>query len=252
MANEIKDSLIETIRALKEMSETSANEHEAIAAAACAQRLLLLHNLKWDEVEGSSDGSEEIVVSEETYTFLTDKGKEALKVSPWRVALSRAIAKACLCRLLLYRGRRYSKVPCRFTFVGRVDNVKVAVYLMSYLQREIMQLTASKRREEAGYRGMTYWNSYQLGIVATLGAKLESEMDAFKGQSSQTMALVSNRRTEVSNYIKQHYGKLTRGPQSHSQMDDGAFNRGLKDGHDIQIHRGISGESNGAGQRLIR
>lgn len=239
-----RESLIETIRSLKKMEEQSTNEHEAANAAAMATRLLMKHNLHWEEVDiaDTSGGSDPFV--EDARIFTNTDGDPSLKMSAWKVSLATKVAKVCLCKAIFRSGDRYRKEPAKFFLLGRRSNVEVADYLYNYLEREISNLGEKAYLEATEARGLGFWNSWHFGAVNEVGRRLEEEMDIFKSASEQCCALVVNRMREVEEFVKEKYPRLGN-MRSGATIDEVGYANGAAAGSSVAIRQGIPGHVSG-------
>lgn len=250
-----KDSLIETIMALKLMAQQATNPHEAERAAAQVTRLLLKHNLSEMEVEVAAEKAVDDMVHYKA-EFQTNKGdpQPYVRIPFWKRRLAGSVATACLCRFVFTNGQKNhwsGKItPGIMHFLGRRSNVEVAKFLYKYLETSIYWLSEDewKSMKKAGSerKGKSFWDDWYEGCVRRVDEKLSDEYKQFQETSSSSTALVLVRRKEVDQYVKEIFPVLrsTRGRYV-GNLD--AHQRGYKAGGKISIRKGVEKSDSSSG-----
>jgi hypothetical protein len=249
-AMDSRDSIMETLQSLLRMKNRAANEHEAAAAAAQITRLLLKHNLALREVENHA-GPEGDPLVEETYYFLSARGRPTSRSPSWKVKLAWVVAESCLCRALFTPGKEFfdPPKPGKFHFLGRRSNVQVAEFFYQYLERTISDLARRTKKNGSGEpRGRSWWNSWHLGCVETLRNRLQDEKNMFCQSSELCRDLVQTKSREVDDFLRARYPRLGLG-RGGILSDPGGYSAGQAAGESIQIRRGV--ERNPANQKFL-
>jgi len=208
----------------------SPNEHEAAAAVAKAQDMLLAYGLQMEQVTGRKANSNDIKETSPFDVF------EFGKPTAWRMDVLRAVAKTGGCYVVT-RGRaeqvqskharygtRYASIQTAY-FVGFPGDVEVAAYAHSFLVAEIERLAKAyadtmwaEISQMATEREITFhaaeeryvWlygthplkakTSWTKGAAAGVVAMLESEAYRREHSDEMTMALVVNRTAALRDY----------------------------------------------------
>lgn len=231
------NTIIETIRRLIALG-SSPNEHEAERAMAKAAELMARHNLAVADVEREINAASQRWVTEDT---------------DWTGRIDFEVRAACdivtkFFFVKVIREPGHSGKTCIRIF-GDPVNVQIGRYVFGYLI-ETFRVLAWSKRIPRGSR-----NSYMLGLWTGLTRVLTTEREAIcleNAASKNALVLVGNQLAVAfgAAYPRARTARSGR----RIRRDDGAYDRGVKDGAQIQIRKGLGGSASpsiGAGQRLI-
>lgn len=174
----MEDKILDKVRKLLKLSESS-NANEAAAAAAKAQQLIDEYNLSAALLAVETDQPED----NEPIDIEDKPLYQQKQLRTWIYALAEAIANCNSCQIYHAKGA--------IELVGRKSDAEKVRYLFGYLVHETERLCD---RDGLGC-GRTWRNNYRLGVVDTIKSKLKEQHRAFKDQareqvSSDSLALV--------------------------------------------------------------
>ena len=151
--------LVERIKKLLALSESS-NENEAAIAAQKTQELLVLHNLELSDLSESDNEIKEVNI------------EESSKISNWKLSLADGVAKANSCKVLkrIYRNR-----GTILTLYGNSANIIICQHLYEYLIGAIQ----NSAKEHKG-KGTSYLNAFKLGCANRLYHRLMEQRNKMK------------------------------------------------------------------------
>ena len=180
-------SLIEKIRRLRALAQSS-NVNEAAAAAAAAETLIQKHNLAEAVLE--SESVEEEVTSEETAELGTT-------MPLWKSMLCSALARAYQCagkfatqRVWNADSQRFQPTANTYVAYGRASDLATLKYQYAFFSVEIERLCSI----HAKGRGRTYANSFRLGaMVAIVDAIGKATGQAREGADARALVIVDQR-----------------------------------------------------------
>jgi hypothetical protein len=212
------------------LSKTTANgctEQEAQSAAAAAQRLMAKHRI--DAADLADPGENLADIIEDT---AWNDGK---KCDTWRALLLQDVAKANGCKSFKYGSS--------LQILGTQSQVDMSCYLFGMLSA---QVDAFAKRNAAG-RGRTYANNYKLGMVYTLGERLRATTEQeTAGASERAMVRIRREDQALAEYTRRKHPNLRQGSAT-SRRDPNAVARGRRDGHSVQMHKGLGGRTGSKG-----
>lgn len=216
----MKPGLMEKIAALQQLADRAGTRAEAEVAAAKISTLLLRHNLTLADIAGYQQQT------------LAERDVSTPPGTDWEGVLAAAVAKAHLCQAI---GAFTLGEPGLIRFIGREQNVTVAVQIYEWLRRRVDE-TCNREMQRTLDGGDWYivldpleWRkAFRYGMVdgiieAYRGARAESS------SAELTMAMVL--RDEVLDYIGQAYADLAP-PTLAQEIDGRAYRAGYAAGVD--------------------
>jgi hypothetical protein len=225
-------SVLGKIRHLLALAESS-EQHEAEAAAAAAQRLMLKHNLR--EVSQAQP---------QQYCFI-QLGEATGRVAESQRTLASILRDFFFVEVIwvgVYRpleGKHGSVIEV----CGTRANVELAQYVHSFLNHSAQRLWREHKRR-AGIRGDRDRRAFEAGVMAGFHKKLKSER-----QRSHEQGLVWQGDAELNSYFRKRFPRI-RNVQYGTSSGTGAHAAGRAAGQGLVLHRGVtSGPS--AGPRLL-
>ena len=224
----IDDNLIiEKIRKLLALSNSS-NEHEAALAAGHAQRLLSEHNLAMADIEAkeppqSADRVETSV---------------AKALPKWVRHLSAGVCSAFDCQAIHHPA--YGKL----TFIGVGADVQIAAYTFAYLDKSIRKLCTRYLKDNAATliparQRELIRHSYYLGAVSTINIRLRNQ----KRQTPTTPGAMVPVKEGLIKKAMDDAGATRTIRSRRSYINAQAYNRGQSDGRNVEIVKGLGGNT---------
>jgi hypothetical protein len=228
-----EEKVIERVRKLLALAGSS-NEHEAAAAAAKAQELLLKYNLSTASVEGETPTEEAV------QKVFTDHDNYSMG---WRSTLLSAICAATSCKMVQQKSYQHAFAK-RFWIFGKESNVEVAYYLYEYLVKELLRVGPKPSNTP-------YAHAWRMGACVSVHQKLMATFVEFRDASPTTIALVVVNDSAALALRDKTFPKLSKSRSGRISDSEGYF-QGRADGKNIPIHRGVgSSQRNAGGQVLL-
>jgi len=235
-----KDGILEKIRLLMEHAEGAkdvGNVLEAEAYAAKVHQLLLKYKLTLQEVDLRVEIQQDPVAKESVH--LGRNGiKDRTRRVRWLEELAGITARANFCRILVRVG------SSAIIFVGRKQNREVAVYLYTYLARQVERISQkeydreymrhwpSKTREMFGWK-----KSFIDGALAAFAERFRSDQSEILSTET-SRALVTIEDTAVTDYLKAlRLGQAAKF-QSSPDFNISGYQSGVKFGRGVQVSQG--------------
>jgi hypothetical protein len=215
------EKVLEKAKKLLQLAQSS-NSHEAELATMKANALLLRHNL--DHIKTDDD----VPVFMERVLF--QKRKDA------KMAAIYDILRHFLVKPVISFGRGI----CCIEITGTKTNLKLALYIVEFLEREFDHLWEIARKEHR-LSGLRSKNSFFLGIAKGFDQKMTSNKMELSPDDQKGLVLVEK---NLNTRIRQIYGKLSSSTSSH-QSDERAGAVGVMKGKDLTIRKGVESYSKG-------
>lgn len=227
----------DTIRRLLNLA-TSSNEHEAAAAAAKAQELILKHNVSEDEIARSGGDYKAEPIGD--VPFAHYKGK----VPQWHVQLAIALARAFMCKIYYMPG-------ARIHVVGRTTNREAFTVTWAYVRDQIDRLSheawakTGQFQSFSGRGEMRAWRvSFCFGATHTVSQRMSADMKKLEAPGAvintpEVLALrhsaivLKSRLDEVTKWVDQNL-KLRASAGARVSRSD-AYSQGKATGHSVSL-----------------
>lgn len=216
------ERVLEKVKKLLKLAQSS-NAHEAELATLKANALLLRHNLDHLNL---GDKQEPLYLDR----VLVQKRKDA-KISSIYEMLRHFIVKTVI---------SYGKQSCCLEVSGSLTNVKLAVYIANFLDKEFDHLWEKARREH-GLQGLRAKNSFFLGIAKGFEHKMKESKAQFTTEEQRALIIVEEDLTEKTKVIYRRLG-FTR---TANNIDDHAGSIGIQSGKNLSIRQGVEGKAKG-------
>ncbi len=218
MTDKTVESIIEKIQKCLALAGSS-NPHEAAAAAAKAEELLLKHNIEMAQVEKAGS------VDAQPYIRSEFPAGGASAEFSWRETLMGAVARHSLCKPLIRR-RDHGLI-----LIGKEVNIEAARYLYFYLADQVVRLSKEGWKEDGryesvlrstrdGWGSMTSWappvygtwiRHFADGAVTAISQKLGQSQAALEAGSADTRALVVSVTRELDDATTRYHPVLGKG-----------------------------------------
>lgn len=155
-------SIIRKMRALLAMSESTANEYEAMAAARQLHAMLAKHNMSVDVLSYEED------IGEEEYETT---------IRPWKRLLANHIAKLYFCK---YYHVKYSSRNGSIVFVGSEANRTFALHIFKVIVKTIERQANKESRRLYGKENCGFVSSFWAAAKTRIVERCEELMEAAK------------------------------------------------------------------------
>jgi len=117
---------------------------------------------------------------------------------------------------------------------GTVENVKMASYIFDFLH-----LSIKEQAKTAGIRKKRSQKDYALGFLKGVKEKLEGQTRKMENSNPGIMALVKSGDAALDAYLRKRYPRLRTRYHGGRNMDENAYNTGMKDGRKLVIHKPV-------------
>lgn len=216
------ERILEKVKKLLQLAQSS-NTHEAELATVKANALLLRHNL--DHLKFNHD-DEPLYLDR----VLVQKRKDA-KMSAVYDMLKHFIVKPVI---------SYGLGTCCLEVSGSMTNVKLAVYIANFLDKEFEHLWESARRDH-GLQGLRAKNSFFLGIAKGFEEKMLATKAQFSTAEQKALIVVEK---DLSARAKMIYRRLSF-TRTGNSIDAHAGAVGFISGKSLSIRQGVETSSKG-------
>jgi predicted SprT family Zn-dependent metalloprotease len=212
----------------------SDNRHEAEAAAAAAQRLMLRHNIELKERK------------EERFGF-RQLGRVTGRVSEWERRLGNILRDHFFVEIIWVPGYvpESGKRGSAMEAIGTPENLELSAYVYAFLANTAERLWQSHRRAQQITSNKDRM-PYYAGVMSGFAQKLGQEAKRHKADG-----LIWVPTGKLSEYTRKRHPYLrTIHQQGHRRRD--AFTEGQKAGRDVVLHRGITQTGSHGERKLLR
>ncbi len=230
-----KDKILDMIQKLLSLQKGTKYPHEAEAAAAKVQELLLKYNLEMDDVNTFTPEEESIVKED---IFETGEKKSE---STWILNLYQVVARYNFCRVLSFSRMRARDNPhgTVATIIGREGNREAVQYMVEWLIPNIRNLATEAFNEyEGSEKKGKFRRGFLMGCTEGIGTKLHNEWLRAQQADSKTTAVVARNDKEMGAFMKKVYPVLTSTRKKSLSSWDGR-DEGTKAGQSMEIRRGV-------------
>ena len=228
------DRLLERVHKLLALAE-SDNRHEAEAAAAAAQRLMLRHNLALPEADARPE-----------YAF-RHLGRITGRVTEWERRLGNILRDHFFVDVIWVPAYQVQtqKRGSVMEAIGARENLDLAAYVYDFLTRTAERLWSAHKAAQ-GIAGNGGRRAYMAGVMSGFAQKLAAQARAQKAEG-----LVWVPHADLVQYTRKRHPYLrTVAHRGHSQRD--VFAHGQRAGRDLVLHKGVTSESSGGARKLLR
>jgi hypothetical protein len=224
--------VLERVHKLLALAE-SDNRHEAEAAAAAAQRLMLKHNVALDDDTPSQYAFREI-------------GRVTGRVTEWERRLGNLLRDHFFVDVIwvpAYRVHEHKRGSV-MEVIGTPENLDLAAYVYDFMVRTGERLWRAHQVEQ-NIRGNADRRAYLAGVMSGFAQKLAQQAKAHRAEG-----LVWQPSAARNIYTRQRHPYLrTISHRGHGQRE--VFAHGQRAGREVVLHKGVSrGSSGGAPKRL--
>jgi hypothetical protein len=229
----IDSSIIEKLQKLRAITkERGATEDEALAAEQRMFTLLAKYNLEISEIPDNELTRPETKIESES---------SERPSSVWKRYLYSGVARLNFCECLTY-GHQIVIVGTR---ANRIATLEMASYLIETTERlaneEAAQVSGDERRR--------FRHSYAVGCAMRICERLEqirlaARAGRMKAEDPNSLLpaladLYEQHKTQVDNFIADHFGKVYRRTDYASRGHDGGYIRGYNAGENVGLHRQV-------------
>lgn len=215
------ERILEKVKKLLQLAQSS-NSHEAELATIKANALLLRYNLDFVNLKNN----DEPIYLERV---LLQKRKDA-KIS----AICNMLAHFIVTPII-----SFGKNACCLEVSGPLTNVKLAIYVAGFLDKEFDHLWEMAKTQN-GLQGLRAKNSFFLGIAKGFEEKMKATKSSFSTVDQKSIMVVEK---DLSLRTKMIYRSLSTS-RSGNSIDSGASALGMQKGRNLTIHKGVESSSN--------
>jgi len=218
--------LLDRVQKLLALAQ-SDNRHEAEAAAAAAQKLILKHNLQVSEETTHKD-----------YSF-RHLGRITGRVTEWERRLGNILSDHFCVEVIWVPAYRLEeqKRGSVLEAIGTPDNLALAAYVYDFLSVNAEHAWAKHR--EANKLGNRERMTYLAGVMSGFAEKLSEQAKVHKQDG-----LVWIPQPELGVYTRKRHPYL-RSIKHQGHRRGNAFAEGQKAGRDVVLHRGLTQRGSG-------
>ena len=194
------NSIQEKIKHLLSLANNNANENEASAAMAAANKLAEKYRIEIALLEVNDNSStEEVIKAEEAFI-------SGGRIRNWKVILLNSIVKSQGCVCFSTRNGRSHYATTNYYVFGRSSDIEISRTLFTYAlnQLEFIGTLACKGK------GKRYANSWYIGAVNAISEGLKKgKMEARQNVNTTALSIVDNRVKESDKVMRASLGKLS-------------------------------------------
>lgn len=237
--NDIQEKVLDRIRKLIRLKESTTSEGEANNAAMQVNRLLKEYNLSLLDIDDRQPEKKFRVRESDRLSFKDAFGNY------WKRDLLRTLCRYNYCRMLRYTG------TTDVTIVGTDENIAAVTMLYDYLRITFRRLAETRHREcvssRRGYYRTEkyrkrYIRSYLEGVTPGLREQYEKIRNLSAGQPDEK-ALIRCHDALISRYLESVGAGESRIRKSDVKIDFLAYHAGILDGRNVSLNRQIKGGS---------
>jgi hypothetical protein len=237
---------VEKVRKLLALAQ-SDNEHEANLAMEKAGELMDKYNLR-QIARDNREGYGNIIIN---------RGKKRLERYQRKIA---TILRDFFYVYVVFSRQYDPELDTEHRVIdvmGRTENVEVAEFVYYFLENKIMSLWNENRKKLNG-RGLRARNSYFSGLLQGFYDKLKKQNQALQescgshaaSHTDTTSVMVVGSDGGLRHYVKLRYPRLSTYSGSRVKIDIDIYARGIQDGKEIVIYRGVHSRNSNTGYAL--
>jgi hypothetical protein len=221
------ESLLDTIRRLLALAE-SPNEHEAKAALAKAEDLMLRHNLSREEIDAATIGDGGYIEEEAATAGVLDTAWPFVAV---------ILQQHFFVKILTRRCREAVDKPWHTTvsLFGRPANVRVAGHVAVYLMRKFRELW------RAWHAPVRERRAFYHGLANGLDERLKAERKRIAAGESDCRALALSDHA-LSRAMAEHFGRVSRRRVRPISGTRAAYHAGRERAADIKLQESLASD----------
>ena len=231
------DAVIRRVQKLLAIAQDDrANEHEAAAAAAQAEKLMRKFQIDHaDLIEKEIREDQSSMATEDSRADAITNGTKAKTIPPWASLLAVGVARMCEVGVTTAYTETMGKCV---RFYGYKHDVKMAQWMMQYFVATINRLAFQYRSTE-DYRahGRSVLTDYRKGVVQGILMNInkychEREEEMRKMSASRALIIVKK------DAIVERFGDVFRTKKTQTSIRrDSSFSNGREAGRNVDIHR---------------
>lgn len=235
----IENRVIEKVQRLLALG-SSPQEHEAKAAMAKAQALMMKHNLSMDEVSSFKSGEDE---------WVEDKAWSRGRAPYYQDAIMHILDKYFFVQTLSRREPKFDENGAwerdvtTLVIFGKKENVKIAVFVAEFLSRTFQSLWKKYKKETRASRRQL--KTYYAGLKQGFMAKLREEREKLLDQNASMKGALVEVETELMSELNSRYN-IRFQKSSPLNGSRSVYDAGFEDGKQINLREGVTNESQAA------
>ena len=252
-----KENLSAVMRRIEKLlamaSDTRGNSNEAAAAAAMAARVMKKHQLSEADIVIAKMKAGDDLESSCVVPTLAEWKEPLKRVPRWASLLATMVARLTETKAVLSKTHTAKGSEACVCFMGFSPDVKLAIYMMQYLQKEFRRFradfTGTYTYKEKGFTAL---RSYTDGLTIGICAVLQEEIDAVAAEEAAAASSSTSTAIVVAKAaaITERFGEFGAGKKVVMTPKEG-FHEGVRDGKTITINKGLDAPAPSSSQLLI-
>lgn len=233
------EKIIEKIKALRNIANSTHSKHEKETAFALASKLIAEHQISEAEIEIKTGKGEEDDLVNGAIIYETGRS------TPWKTELVWGLAELNNTYALKFpiRDSKTHRQGSRYRIFGKPSDIQITIYMFEYLTSTISELvndyvpTGFKRGVNPARE------SWCLGCVRGFLNKMDVERrQVFQSASTSTAMVLVNRQQQIKKaYEEKHKVKISQTAASKAQHDYNYFDSGFQKGKTLTVNPGLNG-----------
>lgn len=235
MTNDRKQAILKKIKNLLDLSQDKNSLHEAEAAAAKAQVLIMKYNIEEAELHGGETPSMENTIYPLYKIQLKNEGT-------WGRKMFHIISTFNFCKVISTKRNTVGyTVPQDYLYIlGEANNVELVKLLAEQLMHQIKALEGFAWNQYQGYdKRNTFRRGYFQGAVAGIYTQLKRNQDRFK-EDDKTNALIIRKDQALKEFVEMQFPNLRKNRSTSLSSADG-YREGYDTGKSMNINTGLRG-----------
>jgi hypothetical protein len=235
-----RDTLIQRIKKLQNLTvERGATPEEAAAAAAKIQAILFQYNLEQIDIDQADPLHAPDPLGKVEFTH--DATRTTIT---WRRSLLHHVAKNNGCHTVYIGGTTKQAI------IGTRAHIEGVLYLFDVIARQIDELATAAAKAVLSNK-TSYRNSFCLGAVNTIGARLREQRQADEARATAPMSTayqakperyalaLRNQAIAVQDATKKFFPHVMQ--TRYSIGNPNGYAAGKAAGHNVRMHQGVAG-----------
>jgi hypothetical protein len=229
-------AVIEKIKRLRSLANSTNTMHEATTAAALAASLLDQYRLSEADIETTNDATLDPMMEDDHYIYTSGR------ITQWKVSLIGILVKHYGLAWFNDNTRETGRKVSRYKLIGKKSDLEIVNYMYAWLLMECQRLSD----QEAKGKGHIFVASYCAGFVDGIKIQLEKSRAESKNQaSSQAMVRLDAREDEARAFMYKLHNNLCKSKSfSSAHLDRNAFASGSERGASIHLGQALGGSGN--------
>lgn len=243
MSTEIPDSLIEKVKKILRLADTTRGATEAEAAVAWekAQKLMMEHGLTMAGLNAHKSATDKSATDFNIVEVsMTLKSGER----PQHRFIYQILMHCFGIRIIRWKRTDPTtwKPVLKLAFMGTPEDVAIAEYVFTFIDRVMLKGYREWLDRTGAPNKASGWNGYFDGVASGYNAAYDKAKGAVaQAENANAFALVlRDKKTAVDRFFEQHHSDCKTSKPSSLQINRAAFGAGFVKGESLKIHRPVA------------